>query len=68
MSQGAHHGNTPAAWTGVAVSTLGSVVGAVGLMLDPVNMTLFWIGLVLMVAGLPIWVVMTKMGLGEPQH
>ena len=39
-----NHGNTPAAWTGVAVAMLGFVVGGVGLMLDPVSMTLFWVG------------------------
>ena len=30
-----NHGNTPAAWTAVAVAMLGFVVGGVGLMLDP---------------------------------
>ncbi len=39
-----NHGNTPAAWTGVTVAMVGFVVGGVGLMLDPVNMTLFWVG------------------------
>ena len=67
MSQGSHHGNTPAAWTAVGVATLGSVVGAVGLLLSPVNMLLFWIGIVLMVLGLPVFFIMTRMGLGEPQ-
>ena len=40
----ANHGNTPAAWTAVVVGLVGFVVGGVGLMLDPVNMTVFWVG------------------------
>ena len=40
----ANHGNTPAAWTAVVVALVGFVVGGVGLMLDPVNMTVFWVG------------------------
>lgn len=67
MSEGSHHGNTPAAWTAVAIATVGSVVGAVGLMVSPVSMTLFWIGIVLMVVGLPVFFVLTRMGMGEPQ-
>ena len=50
-----NHGNTPAAWTGVAVAMLGFVVGGVGLMLDPVNMTLFWVGCALGVAALVVF-------------
>ena len=34
-----NHGNTPAAWTAVAVAMVGFLVGGVGLMLDPVSMT-----------------------------
>jgi hypothetical protein len=67
MSQRSHHGNTPAAWTAVAVSTVGTVVSAVGLLLSPVSMTLFWVGAVIVVLGLPVFAVMTKMGMGEPQ-
>jgi hypothetical protein len=62
----AHHGNTPAAWTAVAVALIGFVVGGVGLMLSPVSYPIFWVGVGLnVVAGL-LFVVMTKMGLGEP--
>ena len=45
-----NHGNTPAAWTAVAVALLGFVVGGVGLMLDPVNMPMFWVGVALRAA------------------
>lgn len=58
-----NHGNTPAAWTAVFVGLLGFVVGAVGLMLDPINMTIFWVGVGLNVLAGLLFVVMAKMGL-----
>ncbi len=61
----AHHGNTPAAWTAVTVAMLGFVVGGVALMLDPVSMTLFWIGCALGVASLVVFAVMAKMGMND---
>ena len=64
----ANHGNTPAAWTFVTVAMLGFVVGAVGLLLDPVNMTIFWIGVALGVASLVVFAVMVKMGFHESGH
>ena len=60
-----NHGNTPAAWTAVAVAMLGFVVGGVGLMLNPVSMTLFWIGVVLGGVALVAFAVMAKMGLNS---
>jgi len=60
-----HHGNTPAAWTAVMVCMLGFLVGAVGLLLDPVNMTVFWVGVALGVASLLVFAVMAKMGFNE---
>ncbi len=63
-----NHGNTPAAWTGVTVALLGFVVGGVGLMLDPVSMTLFWVGCGLGVVALVAFAVMAKMGLNNPDH
>ncbi len=64
----ANHGNTPAAWTGTGVALLGFVLAGVALLLSPVSMVLFWVGAILAVAGLPIFLVMNKMGLGDAPH
>ena len=48
-SRMSHHGNTPAAWTAVVVALLGFVVGGVGLMLDPIEMAIFWVGVAIVV-------------------
>jgi hypothetical protein len=61
----AHHGNTPAAWTAVTVAMHGFLVGGVALMLDPVSLTLFWVGCALGVASLVVFAVMAKMGMNE---
>jgi hypothetical protein len=61
----AHHGNTPAAWTAVTVAMVGFVVGGVGLMLDPVSMMVFWVGVAIGVASLLVFVVMAKMGMND---
>ena len=63
-----NHGNTPAAWTAVAVAMLGFVVGGVALMLDPVSMTIFWVGVALGVGSLLVFAVMAKMGLHTSGH
>jgi hypothetical protein len=63
-----NHGNTPAAWTAVTVAMLGFVVGAVGLLLSPVNMAIFWVGCALGVASLVIFAVMVKLGFHESTH
>lgn len=63
-----NHGNTPAAWTAVAVAMLGFVVGAAGLLLSPVSMTVFWVGAALVVASLVIFAVMAKLGFHESAH
>lgn len=64
----AHHGNTPAAWTAVIVALAGFVVGAVGLMLDPISMMLFWVGVAVVVVGGVLFVLMDKMGLHQSSH
>lgn len=63
-----NHGNTPAAWAAVAVAMLGFVVGGVGLMFDPVNMAIFWVGVALGAVSLVVFVVMSRMGLNGPSH
>jgi hypothetical protein len=63
-----NHGNTPAAWTAVTVAMLAFVVGAVGLLLDPVNMVIFWVGVAMGVASLVIFAVMVKLGFHESTH
>lgn len=61
----AHHGNTPAAWTGVTLVLLGFIVGGVGLMMD--SWTVFWIGAALLPIGVVVGKVMSMMGMGaEP--
>jgi len=63
-----HHGNTPAAWTAVVVALVGFVVGGIGLMLDPVEMVIFWIGVAIVVGAGVLFAVMAKMGLHESSH
>lgn len=61
----ANHGNTPAAWTAVVVGLIGFTVGGVGLMFDPVSMTVFWVGVAITVAAGLVFLIMGKMGLHE---
>ena len=63
-----NHGNTPAAWTAVIVALAGFVVGGVGLMLSPVNMVVFWIGVVIVVAAGVVFAAMDKAGLHQSGH
>ncbi len=63
-----NHGNTPAAWAAVAVAMLGFVVGGIGLMFNPVSLTLFWVGVALGVVALVVFIVMARMGLNGPGH
>ena len=58
----AHHGNTPAAWTGVAVAMVGFVVGCVALMQSPISEIMLWIGLALAAIALPVFLIMAKLG------
>lgn len=57
------HGNTPAAWTAVVLGLVGFVVGGLGLMFSPINMTLFWIGCAIVVVGGVAFLVMDKLGM-----
>ena len=61
----AHHGNTPAAWTGVTIILVGFAVGGLGLVLD--NWLMFWVGVALVPVAVIIGKIMQRMGLGaEP--
>ena len=61
----AHHGNTPAAWTGVMIILLGFTVGGLGMVID--NWTMFWVGVALVPAGAIVGKIMAMMGMGaEP--
>ncbi len=61
----AHHGNTPAAWTGVTIILIGFVIGGIGMVID--EWMLFWIGLALLPLGAIIGKIMQVMGMGaEP--
>lgn len=64
----ASHGNTPAAWTAVAVAMLGVVVGSIALLMTPVNMVMLWIGLALGAIALPVFLVLGKLGFHDAGH
>lgn len=64
----ANHGNTPAAWTAVAVAMVGFVIGSVALMLSPVSIVLLWVGIALAVIALPLFLVMDRMGYNAAEH
>jgi hypothetical protein len=59
------HGNTPAAWTAVVLGLVGFTVGGIGLMFDPANFTIFWVGVVITVVAGVVFVAMDKMGYGS---
>ena len=58
----AHHGNTPAAWTGVTIMLLGFVLGGIGLVLG--SWALFWVGVALQPIGVVVGKIMAMMGMG----
>ncbi|MFZ2502410.1 MAG: HGxxPAAW family protein [Nocardioides sp.] len=60
-----NHGNTPAAWTAVALGMVGFTVGSIALMQRPVSLPLFWVGVAFLPVALIVFAVMTKMGLGD---
>jgi Flp pilus assembly protein TadB len=60
-----NHGNTPAAWTAVVIGLAAFVVAGIGLMMSPINMPIFWIGMIGLPVALVAFIVMTKMGLGD---
>ena len=62
----AHHGNTPAAWTGVTIILVGFTVGGIGLMVG--SWPTFWVGVALCPIGAIVGKIMQKMGLGSGPH
>ena len=62
----AHHGNTPAAWTGVVIILVGFAIGGIGLVVS--SWLLFWIGVILWPVGAIVGKVMQRMGLGAETH
>ena len=64
----ANHGNTPAAWTAVAVAMVGFVIGSVALLLTPVSLPTLYVGLALGLIALPVFLVMSRMGLNSSEH
>ncbi|MEX0427513.1 HGxxPAAW family protein [Nocardioides sp. DS6] len=63
-----NHGNTPAAWTAVAVGLLGFIIGSVGIMLSPINWVVFWVGVAVVVVGGLLFVVLAKLGFNSAGH
>jgi len=63
-----NHGNTTAAWTGVGVAMLGFLVGGIALMLTPVSMPIFWIGVALGVVSFPLFLILAKLGFHTEHH
>jgi len=59
------HGNTPAAWTTVAIIVIAFIVGTLAIVLA--NWTMFWIGVALLVVGAVVGKVLSMMGFGKPR-
>ena len=58
----AHHGNTPAAWTGVIIILAGFVLGGIGLVVS--SWVIFWIGVGLCPLGVIVGKILQLMGHG----
>lgn len=56
------HGNTPAAWTCIAILTVGVLLAVVGFTIEV--MILLWVGIALCGVGLVAGFVMKRMGMG----
>lgn len=61
-----NHGNTPAAWTAVAIGLASFVVAGIGVMAS--SMPVFWIGVALSPVALVVGYVMGRMGYGATGH
>jgi 1,4-dihydroxy-2-naphthoate octaprenyltransferase len=59
----AHHGSTPAAWTGVLIVLVGFVIGGLGLVLE--SWLLFWVGVACAPLGALVGFSLGKIGFGS---
>ncbi|WP_151523266.1 HGxxPAAW family protein [Serinicoccus kebangsaanensis] len=60
------HGHSVAAWVGVGIMLVGSVIGAWGVVFAPD--WLLWVGVALGVVGGLAWYLLDRAGMGEPRH
>ncbi|WP_168581611.1 HGxxPAAW family protein [Gephyromycinifex aptenodytis] len=60
------HGNSTAAWTGVGIILLATLITCIGVILG--SPTLWIPGAVLVVVGVVAWIVLDKAGYGENGH
>ena len=58
----AHHGNTPAAWTGVVIFLVGFTIGSIAVIL--VNYPMLLVGVVICALSPVVGKIMQKMGYG----
>ena len=63
MSAHDDHGNTPAAWTVLAIVTAAFIIGTVGLLVG--SWVIFWVSVGVLVLGGIVGKVMQAMGLGK---
>jgi hypothetical protein len=47
---------------------LGFLIGGIALMLSPVSMTLFWVGIALGVISFPLFLILAKLGFHTEHH
>lgn len=62
------HGNSPAAWTSVAVMLIGVIVGCVAFVIGESATTVFWIGVGIIVLGVLAGPVLKAAGYGVGGH
>ncbi|MEH3077948.1 HGxxPAAW family protein [Quadrisphaera setariae] len=60
------HGHSVAGWTGAGLGLLGSAIASVAMVLAMV--WLFWVGIVVMLLGLPVGWALGRAGKGQKQH
>ena len=58
------HGNSPAAWTSVAVMLIGSLIGCVAFLIGESATVLFWIGVGVIAVGVILGPVLKSAGYG----